>query len=138
MQDSFTVLGSSSGLPQANRACSGYVLQTRESVSLIDCGGGVTSSFLRCGFDPGCLDRIFISHTHSDHCCELSLVIQMLHVLGSERRLDIYLPDEFVRPFLTYLNAVYMFPQHVKPNLHLHGYADGFSYQGDHFKLLPL
>jgi hypothetical protein len=136
--NSFTILGSSSGLPQAGRACSGYLLQTGESLSLIDCGGGVTSSFLRSGFDPLKLDRIFISHTHSDHCCELSLVIQMLHVLKSTRRLDIFIPDEFVRPFLAYLNAVYLFPQHVAPALNIQGYADGFVYRGPGFELTAL
>lgn len=134
-RDTFTVLGSSSGLPQADRACSGYVLKTGESLSLIDCGGGVSSSFLRCGFDPWKLDRVFVSHTHSDHCCELTLVVQMLHVLGSKRRLDLFVPDEFVRPLLAYLNAVYMFPQHVAPALHIQGYGDGFVYQGDGFEL---
>jgi ribonuclease BN (tRNA processing enzyme) len=134
-QNSFTVLGSSSGLPQADRACSAYLLKTGDSLSLIDCGGGATSSFLRCGFDPGKLDKVFVSHTHSDHCCELTLVIQMLHVLGSTRRLDIYVPDEFVRPLLAYLNAVYMFPQHVTPALHIQGYGDGFVYHGDGFEL---
>ncbi|MEW5795635.1 MAG: MBL fold metallo-hydrolase [Candidatus Zixiibacteriota bacterium] len=134
-QDSFTILGSSSGLPQANRACSGYLLDTGGSLSLIDCGGGVTSSFLRQGFDPLKLDRVFISHTHSDHCCELSLVIQMLHVLRANRRLDVFVPDEFVRPFLSWLNAVYMFPQHLALDLHIRGYADGFSFQGDRFEL---
>ena len=136
--NSFTILGSSSGLPQAGRACSGYVLQTGESLSLIDCGGGVTSSFLRCGFDPMKLDRIFVSHTHSDHCCELTLVIQMLHVLQSRRRLEIYVPDEFVRPLLAYLNAVYLFPQHVSPELHIQGYADGFQYNGPGFELAAI
>ena len=133
--NSFTVLGSSSGLPQAGRACSGYLLQTGESLSLIDCGGGVTASFLRCDFDPLKLDRIFISHTHSDHCGELTLVIQMLHVLRSARPLEIFVPDEFVRPFLAYLNAVYLFPQHVSPQLRIHGYADGFHYRGPGFDL---
>ncbi len=134
----FTVLGSSSGLPQANRACSGYLLQTGESLSLIDCGGGVTSSFLRCGFDPMKLDRVFISHTHSDHCCELSLMIQLLHVRGSTRPLEVFVPDEFVRPFMSYLNAVYMFPQHVAPALRIYGYADGFAYRGDGFELTAI
>jgi len=132
---SFTVLGSSSGLPQADRACSGYCLQAGESLSLIDCGGGVTRSFLRCGFDPLKLDRVFISHTHSDHCCERSLVIQMLHVLQSTRRLEVYVPDEFVRPFYRWLNAVYMFPQHIKPQLEIVGYADGLAYDGGGFRL---
>lgn len=135
MSAAFTVLGSSSGLPQAERACSGYCLQTGESLSIIDCGGGVTRSFLGCGFDPMKLDRIFLSHTHSDHCCELTLLIQMLHVLQSERRLEVYVPDEFVRFLYRWLNAVYMFPQHIKPKLEIHGYADGFVYSGDGFTL---
>jgi ribonuclease BN (tRNA processing enzyme) len=138
IQNSFTVLGSSSGLPQAGRACSGYLLQSGESLSLIDCGGGVTASFLRCGFDPLKLDRIFVSHTHSDHCGELTLVIQMLHVMRAGRLLEIFVPDEFVRPFLAYLNAVYLFPQHVSPQLRIHGYADGFHYHGPGFDLTAI
>jgi len=135
MADSFTVLGSSSGLPQADRACSSYCLQTGDSLSIIDCGGGVTRSFLQCGFDPMKLDRIFLSHTHSDHCCELTLLIQMLHVMQSEQRLEIYVPEEFVRFLFRWLNAVYMFPQHIKPKLEINGYADGFTYKGDGFTL---
>jgi len=126
----FTVLGSSSGLPQAERACSGYCLQSDDSLSIIDCGGGVTRSFLQSGFDPMKLDRIFLSHTHSDHCCELTLLIQMLHVMKSERRLELHVPDEFVRFLYRWLNAVYLFPQHIKPKLEIHGYADGFVYNG--------
>jgi ribonuclease BN (tRNA processing enzyme) len=114
------------------------LLQTGESLSLIDCGGGVTQSFLRCHFNPMKLDRIFISHTHSDHCCELTLVIQMLHVLQSERRLDIYVPDEFVRPLLAWLNAVYLFPQHIRPDLHIHGYADQFVFNNNSFELTAM
>ena len=71
-------------------------MQVGESLNLIDCGGGVTSSFLRQGFDPLRLDRVFVSHTHSDHVGELTLVIQMLHVLNSNQRLTVYLPDEFI------------------------------------------
>ena len=137
-QASFTILGSSSGQPQAERACSGYLLQTGESLSLIDCGGGVTSSFLRSGFDPMKLDRVFISHTHSDHCCELPLVIQMLHVLCSERRLEIFVPDEYVRPLLAHLNAMYLFPQHVTPDLHIQGYSECFVYHGGSFNLTAI
>lgn len=133
--NALTILGSSSGQPQAERACSGYVLQTGESLSVIDCGGGVTSSFLRCGFDPMQLDRIFISHTHSDHCCELPLLIQLLHTRKSNRRLDVFIPEEYVRPFMAMLNAMYLFPQHIAVDLHITGYADGFEYRGDSFSI---
>ena len=132
--NSLTILGSSSGMPNPNRACSGYLLQTGESLSLIDCGGGVTSSFLRCGFDPLKLDRIFISHTHSDHVAELSLFIQMLHVMQANRKITLYLPDEFVDPFNAYLTAVYIIKDHMKVQFEVNGYSDGFLFD-EAFKL---
>lgn len=136
MAVALTVIGCSSGQPQAGMATSGYVLKEGESLSLIDCGGGVTSSFLSHGFDPFKLDRIFISHTHADHCCELPLMIQLLHVLSTGRILDIFVPDEYVRPLMAQLNAMYLFPQHLRVEPLIHGYGDGFGYLGDSFRLV--
>lgn len=118
-------------MPQPDRACSGYLLQTGESLSLFDCGGGVTSSFLRRGFDPMKLDRIFISHTHSDHVAELSLFIQMLHGLGYGRKLKVYLPEEFVAPFEAYLPALYLIRERLRLDLDIRGYGEGKVYEGD-------
>lgn len=127
--NSFTILGSSSGMPQADRACAGYLLKVDDRLSLIDCGGGVTSSFLRCGFDPLDVDRVFVSHTHPDHCCELPLFIQMVYLAGRTRPLDIYLPEEFVEPFRAFLPAVYVIPEKLPFELNLHGYTDGFVFK---------
>lgn len=131
MTNSFTILGSSSGIPSPDRACSGYLLQTGESLSLIDCGGGVASSFLRCGFDPMKLDRIFISHSHSDHVAELTLFVQMLHGRSHGGRVRIYLPDEFVEPFKAYLPAVYLPPERLRLDLEIKGYHEGPVYSGE-------
>jgi len=133
-QNSLTILGSSSGMPQVERSCSGYLLIVDNSLSLIDCGSGICSSFLRQGFDPAKLDQIFISHSHSDHCCELSLMIQLLHVQKIEKRLDIYLPDELVTPFENWLNAVYLFPGRIAPQLNIWGYSKGVVHN-DGYKL---
>ena len=51
-QNRMVILGSSSGNPSPTRATSGYILEVDSRLSLIDCGGGVCSSFLRRGFDP--------------------------------------------------------------------------------------
>ncbi len=127
-KNSFTVLGSSSGFAQAERSCSGYLLKVGGSCSLIDCGGGVTSSFLRTGADPLKVDRIFISHTHSDHVCELSLFIQLIYLNGRTDRLDVYLPSEFVEIFRQYLYAVYLWPERMPFELKLIGYESGFEF----------
>jgi ribonuclease BN (tRNA processing enzyme) len=134
MTNTFTILGSSSGMPQADRACAGYLLNVDNDLSLIDCGGGVTSSFQRCGFDPLAVNRVFISHTHPDHCCELPQFIQMIYLSGRKDPLDIYLPEEFVKPFSAYLPAVYIIREKLPFELNLYGYRDGFVYE-DGFRL---
>ena len=127
---SFTVLGSSSGTVQADRACSGYVLKTGGSLTLLDCGGGVVASLLRCGFNLLDIDRVFISHTHPDHCSDLPLFIQQVYLGERSKRLDLFLPGEFVRPFRDFLNAVYLIPERFPCDLNLVGYQDGYRFQG--------
>jgi ribonuclease BN (tRNA processing enzyme) len=129
--NSFTILGSSSGMPHPNRACSGYVLRVNDRLSLIDCGGGVCSSFLHCAFDPLAIDRIFISHTHSDHICELPLVIQMVYLAKRKEKLDVYVPSEFVRPLKAFLPAVYLIEEKLPFELNIIGYEAGVVFSGE-------
>lgn len=136
-RNSFTILGSSSGVPQANRATAGYVLKVNDSLNLIDCGGGVCSSFLRCGFDPLAIERIFISHTHPDHVCELPLVIQMVYLAGQNDKLDVYIPSEFVKALKDYLTAVYLIEEKLPFAMNIIGYEDGFVFS-EEFQLTAI
>ncbi|MFQ6007776.1 MAG: MBL fold metallo-hydrolase [Candidatus Zixiibacteriota bacterium] len=130
--NSFTILGSSSGMPHPHRACSGYVLKVNDRLSLIDCGGGVCSSFLRQKFDPLVIERIFISHTHPDHICELPLVIQMVYLAGKRDDLDIYVPSEFVQPLKAFLPAVYLIEDKFPFELNIIGYEAGMIFSGEY------
>lgn len=121
-------MGSSSGVPQHDRVSSGYLLKVDRNLTLIDCGGGVTNSFLKRGFDPIEVDRIFVSHSHPDHVCELPLFIQMIYLAGRSEPLSIYLPEEFVKPFEAYLPAVYVIREKLPFEIRFIGYSDGFEY----------
>ena len=123
-----TILGSASGMPNPDRNGSGYLLQVGESLSLFDCGSGVAASFLRNGFDITRLDRIFISHTHADHVSDLAVFVQMLHGQSVGRRLDVYLPEDFIRPFQVYLAGLYLIEERLRFDLRLHGYGEGVIY----------
>jgi ribonuclease BN (tRNA processing enzyme) len=123
----FTILGSSSGFPQADRASSGYVVSCGDALTLLDCGGGVTSAFLRAGFDPLAVDRIVISHTHPDHCCEIPLFIQLEHLAGRVRPLVVLVPEEFVGPLRAYLPSVYIIGERFGFDLTIVGYAAGMT-----------
>lgn len=137
-KNSITILGSSSGLPQAARATSGYLLKTGESYSLIDCGGGVTSSFLKRGFNPTDVDRIFVSHTHPDHVCELPLFIQLTYLKGRTNPLELYLPEEFIVPFRMYLTSVYIIEEKLPFDLKFIPIKDDFFFESEKFTLKPI
>ncbi len=65
-----TVLGSAGSHCGANRACSGYLLESRDTKVLVDAGNGSTANLLTTtSFDD--LDAIFVSHRHVDHCIDL-------------------------------------------------------------------
>lgn len=134
-QNLFYILGSSSGLPQAGRATAGYLLKTGDSLSLIDCGGGVTGSFLKRGLNPLDVDRIFISHTHPDHVCELPLFLQLIYLRGREEPVDLYLPEEFVEPFKQYMKAVYLIVEKLPFKIRFHPVTDDFTFFNDSFQL---
>jgi ribonuclease BN (tRNA processing enzyme) len=131
MSATYHILGSSSGYPQGGRACSGYVLELNERLSLIDCGGGVTLSLLDSNLDAGMIDRIIISHTHPDHCSDLPLIIQLIHLSGRTDQLDIYVPEEYVVPLGISLRAMYVIPERFAFPIKIHGYGDGFELKVD-------
>lgn len=111
MTATFTILGSGAGDATAMRSCAGYVLSFDEKLFLFDCGSGVTSAFLRSGFDPLDVEAIFISHMHADHVCDLPLFIQKMHLLKRRKPLPIYMPTGGIRPLNYFLNACYLFKE---------------------------
>ena len=65
-----TVLGKSPSWQDAGGACSGYLIEDRETTLLLDCGNGVFSK-LRERLDYTELDAVLLSHLHADHFLDL-------------------------------------------------------------------
>jgi ribonuclease BN (tRNA processing enzyme) len=122
---SLTILGSGSGMPNGGRVCSGYLIEYRDALTLLDCGSGVAASFQRCGYDLHDLDCVVISHTHPDHVSDLPLLIQHMHLAGKTTPLDLYLPNEFVAVFGYMIRAMYVIPERFAFDLNIHGYEAG-------------
>ena len=71
-----TVLGAGTGLPAANRSPSGYLVRFNGSHILFDIGAGTLSRLAAIGVSYRELDRIVISHLHSDHILDLVALLQ--------------------------------------------------------------
>src|SRR3989442_3938613 len=65
-----TVLGKSPSLQDAGGACSGYLVEERDTAVVVDCGNGVFSK-LRRFRDYTAVDAVIISHLHADHFLDL-------------------------------------------------------------------
>lgn len=138
------ILGSSPGLPQADRNLSSIYIEHNGVKLLADCGDGCSRRLLERGIKADDLDAVFITHYHPDHVGGLFILLQMLYLMGRRKTLYVFLPE---RPaaFMEILQLMYTFTERfsfrlqildmqqcelmydwisVMPNDHLFGYAE--------------
>lgn len=81
-----TLLGTGSPEPYARRASSGYLIDIAEQTLQFDCGGGSFSRMLEAGRRPTEIDRLILSHLHSDHMLDLP---RLVHAIWDEGGADL-------------------------------------------------
>ena len=100
-------LGTSAGVPTRTRNVTAILLDlqhpTRGGLWLFDCGEGTQHQLLRTVYNPGKLDKIFITHLHGDHIFGLPGLLCSRSMAGIVHPLTIYGPEgiaEFVETTL--------------------------------------
>lgn len=69
-----TIVGSGTAVPEPQRACSGYLLESGGLQLLLDCGPGVVHSMARFGADWRGLTHLLITHFHNDHIGDVPML----------------------------------------------------------------
>jgi ribonuclease BN (tRNA processing enzyme) len=138
MRIKWTILGSASGIAEADRAQAGHVLSCDDRLVLFDCGSGVTSSLLRSGFDPNEIYAVFLSHTHPDHISDLPVLIQKLHLIDRQTGLTVYLPSEAVNAIAGYLDTCYLFKEKLRFDLTFEPIESRLTLFDDKFQINPI
>lgn len=92
----FIFLGTSAGVPTRSRNVTAALLNlqhpTQPGLWLFDCGEGTQHQMLSTAFNPGKLERIFISHLHGDHLFGLPGLLCSRSMAGNPHPLTIYGP----------------------------------------------
>lgn len=99
-----TLCGTGAGPFTAQRASSGYVLQSDGHSIMLDCGPGSLRNAMAAGIAPRDIDAIFLSHIHEDHCFDLGAFALQAMYGRFERLPVIYGPpgaEEVVRHLMT-------------------------------------
>lgn len=90
-----TVLGRSPACPNPGGACSGYLVEDRDTSILMDCGTGIVSR-LREIVDYRRISAIIITHMHADHFLDIIPYVYGLRLLGGA--LDGFRPELLLPP----------------------------------------
>lgn len=88
-----TFLGTSHGVPAADRYCSCTMLESGNSVYLIDAGAPVIDCLLRVGKRVDELRSVFITHVHGDHTHGVFNLIDLMNWYYRESTADFYFPE---------------------------------------------
>lgn len=106
-----TFLGTADGNTSATRDHSGILIQTPESSLLLDCGAAVARYLLQKKFNPEVPEAIWISHMHSDHIGQLSMLIQSLWLRARRAPLHIFAPEMVIPTLRDWFEKCILFPE---------------------------
>lgn len=87
-----TILGCSSQQPTRFRNHGAYLLRWNEEGLLFDPGEGTQRQFIFANVAPTCVNRIFISHFHGDHCLGLGSMLMRLNLDKVTHPIHCYYP----------------------------------------------
>ena len=77
-----TLLGTGSPLPDAHRAGPATLVQAGGRTLLFDAGRGVLMRLTAAGVLPGMLDRVLLTHLHSDHTVDFNDLVTTRWVMA--------------------------------------------------------
>lgn len=87
-----TILGCSSQQPTRRRNHGAYLLRWNGEGLLFDPGEGTQRQFIFADIAPTCVNRIFVSHFHGDHCLGLGSMLMRLNLDGVTHPIHVYYP----------------------------------------------
>jgi ribonuclease BN (tRNA processing enzyme) len=94
----FILLGTSGGpRPKVDRAASSQVLVVDERAYVVDCGDGVAQRLVAAGVALDRLEKIFITHQHSDHNADYGNLLLLAWASGLRTRVEAYGPPPLER-----------------------------------------
>ena len=89
-----TFLGTSHGVPAADRYCTSIMVEAGDRIYLLDAGAPVIDILLRMGMDLKKLEAVFISHAHMDHVAGLPDLACLMGWYFTDTSADFLLPEE--------------------------------------------
>jgi ribonuclease BN (tRNA processing enzyme) len=92
------LLGTAGGpRPKADRAATSQVLLAADRAYVVDCGEGVPRQLVSAGVRLDALEKIFITHHHSDHNADYGNLLLLAWASGLKTKVEAYGPPPLER-----------------------------------------
>jgi ribonuclease Z len=108
---SLKFFGVGDGWPCADRNHASFLYRFGDVSILIDCGDALSRAYKASGLHYDTIDRIFISHLHSDHIAGFFMLMQGFWLEQRRKDLPINLPAEGIKPVVQMLQAGFVFKE---------------------------
>jgi ribonuclease Z len=108
---SLKCFGVGDGWPCADRRHSSFLYRLGKISLLIDCGETVSSGYKATGLHYDTVDRIFLSHLHSDHIGGFFMLMQGFWLEQRQKELPVHMPAEGIKLFRQMLNSAFIFQE---------------------------
>lgn len=130
-----TFLGTADGNTSTTREHSGILIQTPESSLLLDCGATVPRYLLSKKINPDVPEAIWISHMHSDHIGQFSMLIQSLWLRARRAPLHVFAPAMVIPVLQDWLIQCILFPELLGFRIEWHPIKTGRKFKLGVFEL---
>jgi ribonuclease BN (tRNA processing enzyme) len=105
------IFGVGDGWPCADRSHASFLYRLGEVSILVDCGDAVGRHLKASGLHYDTIDRILISHLHSDHIGGFFMLIQGFWLEQRKKDLPVNMPADGIKPFMQLLQAGLLFKE---------------------------
>lgn len=113
-KSSLKCFGVGDGWPCADRNHASFLYRFGQTSILMDCGEPISRRFKASGLSYDAVDRIFISHLHSDHLAGFFMLMQGFWLERRKKDLPVSLPLDGVKPVAKLLEAGLIFKELLK------------------------
>ncbi len=108
---SLKCFGVGDGWPCGDRGHSSFLYRFGKTTLLIDCGESVSGGFKGSGLSYDSIDRILLSHLHSDHIGGFFMLMQGFWLERRTKDLPIHLPQDGIVPIRQLLDVAMIFDE---------------------------
>jgi len=122
------IIGSGSGKVSDKLFHSSYLIQSKRTNILFDCGDGISKAIISSQIDFNSINYIFISHNHPDHVAGLPDLINQMHIGKRKKELTIITHRGLISSIRKLLDLTYVFPEKLRFNLNFTSFGFNKKY----------